>query len=99
MVDVSQEFEVLLTTENEVQIEHPTWSSVAVRDYVARGRNTVLVAEQLSGAEDSQAGVDPLAFALINDIRRQIGSGNPLTSDETGFTVDTTNLSVDMAEA
>jgi len=37
--------------------------------------------------------------AQINAIRNQIGSGDFLTSDETGFTVDSTNLSVDMTEA
>ena len=35
----------------------------------------------------------------LNAIRDQIGSGDPLTSDETGFTVDSTLLSVDMTEA
>lgn len=32
-------------------------------------------------------------------INQRIGSGNALTSDETGFTVDLTTLSVDMTEA
>ena len=35
----------------------------------------------------------------LNDIRAQIGSGDFLTSDETGFTVDSINLSVDMTES
>ena len=35
----------------------------------------------------------------INDIRAKIGSGDFLTSDETGFTVDSTKLSVDMTES
>jgi hypothetical protein len=35
----------------------------------------------------------------INDIRAKIGSGDFLTSDETGFTVDSTRLSVDMTES
>lgn len=37
--------------------------------------------------------------ANINDINERLGSGNPLTSDEAGFTVDSINLSVDMTEA
>lgn len=35
---------------------------------------------------------------LFNLIER-IGSGDPLTSDETGFTVDSIKLTVDMTEA
>ncbi len=37
--------------------------------------------------------------ALIFDLDRRIGSGDALTSDETGFTVDSDRLSVDMTEA
>lgn len=32
-------------------------------------------------------------------LQQQVGSGNPLTSDETGFTVDTNKHSVDQDEA
>lgn len=32
-------------------------------------------------------------------LQAQIGSGDALTSDETGFTVDSSKLSVDMTEA
>jgi len=35
----------------------------------------------------------------LNVINARLGSGDPLTSDETGFTVDSSNLSVDMIEA
>lgn len=37
--------------------------------------------------------------ARINEINEKIGSGDSLTSDETGFTVDSTKLTVDMTEA
>lgn len=37
--------------------------------------------------------------AALNEINLRLGSGDALTSDETGFTVDSTNLSVDMTEA
>ena len=37
--------------------------------------------------------------AQLNDIMARIGSGDALTSDETGFTVDLTTLTVDMVEA
>lgn len=37
--------------------------------------------------------------AQINAINERLGSGDALTSDETGFTVDLDTLSVDMTEA
>ena len=37
--------------------------------------------------------------AGLNAISQRLGSGDALTSDETGFTVDSINLSVDMTEA
>jgi len=43
--------------------------------------------------------LDLIVGARIAKLQAQIGSGNPLTSDETGFTVDLTTLSVDMTEA
>lgn len=39
------------------------------------------------------------ALAQIFALENRIGSGDALTSDETGFTVDTDKLSVDMDEA
>lgn len=43
--------------------------------------------------------IDNSALALIFALENRIGSGDFLTSDETGFTVDTDKLSVDMDEA
>ncbi len=43
--------------------------------------------------------VDNTALALLFALENRIGSGDFLTSDETGFTVDTDKLSVDMDEA
>ena len=37
--------------------------------------------------------------AAVNAINQRLGSGDALTSDETGFTVDSTLLSADMDEA
>ena len=39
------------------------------------------------------------SVSAFYSIQNQIGSGDPLTSDETGFTVDSDMLSVDMVEA
>ena len=41
----------------------------------------------------------PLQVARLTAIEQRLGSGDALTSDETGFTVDTTALSVDMDES
>ena len=43
--------------------------------------------------------VDSLSIALVAKLQKQVGSGNFLTSDETGFTVDSGRLSCDMDEA
>lgn len=43
--------------------------------------------------------VQSTALAQIFALENRIGSGDALTSDETGFTVDTDKLSVDMDEA
>lgn len=38
-------------------------------------------------------------LSLVNALENRLGSGDALTSDETGFTVDSDKLSVDMTEA
>lgn len=38
-------------------------------------------------------------LSLVNALENRLGSGDALTSDETGFTVDSTTLTVDMTEA
>lgn len=38
-------------------------------------------------------------FSVLFSLQDRIGSGDALTSDETGFTVDSINLTVDMDEA
>ena len=54
--------------------------------------NTTIIIEQLKTIKTDQS-------AALDDINERLGSGDPLTSDETGFTVDSTNLTVDMIEA
>ena len=41
----------------------------------------------------------PLNRANLFALENRLGSGDFLTSDETGFSVDATNLTVDMTEA
>ena len=42
---------------------------------------------------------DNTALSLLFSLESRIGSGDFLTSDETGFTVDSTKLTVDQTEA
>jgi len=37
--------------------------------------------------------------AIVFALQERIGSGDDLTCDETGFTIDSTKLSIDMTEA
>lgn len=99
MANTAQQFEGVFFTYRDVKEANPGWSDQMIEDYLSIKRNTVLVAETTDTAFDSEIGTDNLAMALINKVQAQVGSGNPLTSDETGFTVDTTKLTVDMDEA
>lgn len=99
MANTPQNFTQIFLTYKDVREANPNWSDRMIEDYLSFKRDLVLVANTADDATDSNTGTDPLALALINNIRRQIGSGNLLTSDETGFTVDTDKLSVDMDEA
>jgi len=73
----------------------------------ASGNITIRFAEFLSGVGvevNSLVAVSEASFnislgAQLADLQQQVGSGDALTSDETGFTVDLDTLSVDMTEA
>ena len=52
-----------------------------------------------SSIEDLESIIFLQADAKLYALNDRIGSGDPLTSDETGFTVDSTALTVDMDEA
>ena len=57
------------------------------------GRESNTASTIISAIESSSV------MALVNDLSQRVGSGQFLTSDETGFTVDSDLLSVDMVEA
>lgn len=52
-----------------------------------------------SSAEVAAQTSNKSALSRIFALENRLGSGDPLTSDETGFTVDSDRLSVDMIEA
>ena len=57
--------------------------------------------ENLGREVNGIAGSEPpeTPNAMLFDLQGQIGSGDPLTWDETGFTWDSTKLSFDQTEA
>jgi len=97
MADIVNEFEVRLVTYNDVREAHPNWSESAIEDYMARLRDVIKLADQSNTIENTI--VDNSQNAMLFELNARVGSGDPLTSDETGFTVDSSNLSVDMIEA
>ena len=59
------------------------------------GETSDVVSVSLESSINKNANI----FSVLFSLQEKIGSGDFLTSDETGFTVDSTNLSVDMDEA
>lgn len=105
MADTENSFEQVFTTYKEVKEANPEWSDRMIEDYLSLKRDlvvTVNIADQaIEDAADAESQAEAGVFlaSRIHQIQAQIGSGNFLTSDETGFTVDSTKLSVDMDEA
>ncbi len=66
-------------------------------------RFNAFIRELTNQTNDTSAEVDTSVFieslSLIADINNRIGSGDTLTSDTTGFTVDSDVLFSDMTEA
>ena len=99
MVDTANDFTQIFLTYKDIRDANPKWSDKMVEDYLALKRDLADTADTADDNSDLGSGVDPYCFALITQLRIDIGSGNFLTSDETGFTVDTDKLTVDMDEA
>ena len=70
----------------------PTTRFIEYLEQLTRDTNTTTSAVSIN-SDGSAARAQLLALQL------QVGSGDFLTSDETGFTVDTDKLTVDMDEA
>jgi len=59
-----------------------------------------LLTEQTNtNTNEISAAVSIEIFALIADINNRLGSGDALTSDSDSFTIDSTELFVDLTEA
>jgi len=88
-----------LLTYADVTEAHPNWSSVEVEDYLAMKQDLADTADAGEDIVSSEVGSDPRTTALLSTLQAQLGSGNPLTWDETGFTWDSDRLSFDQDEA
>jgi hypothetical protein len=91
MADIVNDFEAVLTTYFEVKEQHPEWSDVAVEDYMARLRDSVLIGET--------------ANAIINnvDIIEQVADLIPITPNRVFYSTikdsNYTAISGDFVEA
>jgi hypothetical protein len=75
------------------------WDDAIIEEWLNLFRNLITLANGVDDAEAAGTAPQSQSVSILYDLRAQLGSGNPLTSDETGFTVDSTNLSVDQDEA
>ena len=99
MASLKVGFTQIFLTYKDVKEANPSWSDRMVEDYLSLKRDLQTTADSADEVQASESEDAPLSRALINELRAQIGSGDPLTSDETGFTVDSDKLTVDMSEA
>jgi hypothetical protein len=88
-----------LLTYADVAEAHPKWSQIEIEDYLSIKQDIDDTAASEDNVLSSEIGIDPRTTALLSTLQAQVGSGNALTSDETGFTVDSDKLSADMSEA
>lgn len=105
MADTQLQFRQIFLTYRDVKEHNPTWSTQMIEDYMATKQSIFITSVAADNAQDTADNAETIAetvsalSAQILQIRKEIGSNNPLTSDETGFTVDTDRLTVDMDEA
>ena len=76
------------------------WNDQVVIDYLALISNIFDLADEADSiSSESSSNTFPQIQQRLNALNDRIGSGDALTSDETGFTVDSTRLTVDRVEA
>jgi hypothetical protein len=99
MADITDNFENVFLTYQDIKNLNMDWSDRMIEDYLALKRDLLATATASEAIVAGEIGADTYSTAFINKLQAQVGSGNFLTSDETGFTVDSDRLSVDMDEA
>ena len=99
IADTLQNTGQVLLTYRDIREANPNWSEQMIEDYASLKSDVFtvsIVGDTNTSIIDSGNGN---ILAQLNEINNRLGSGDPLTSDETGFTVDSTKLTVDMTEA
>lgn len=99
MANTAQEFEQVFLTYKDVREANPDWTEQMIEDYLSLKRDLLLTADTGDATTSENTGSDLLALALAVDLRRDVGSGDALTWDETGFDWSQTNLTFDQDEA
>jgi hypothetical protein len=76
------------------------WEEWVIEDYLSILRNILEIAETVD-TNEANANVDDVLqlAALYSNLNDRVGSGDPLTWDDTGFSWDTDKLSFDQTEA
>ena len=98
MADTRLKLRGLVLSAYEIK-ELTDWPDAMVEDYLNILENLITLSSGIDESEAAGTAPQSQSVAILYDLRAQLGSGNPLTSDETGFTVDSTKLSVDQTEA
>jgi hypothetical protein len=70
-----------------------------VEDYMSMKSDILLTADNGDATATIVNAAPSSLNAMIDEINDRLGSGDALTSDETGFTVDSLALTVDQTEA
>ena len=77
-----------------------SWSDSMIEDYLNIFDNIISLADTI---DENEATSESFGFnqtqSQLNELASKVGSCDPLTSDDTGFTVDSIKLTVDMDEA
>jgi hypothetical protein len=99
MPDTPSKFTQVFIAYKEVKEAHPEWSDRDIEDYMGVKADLLLTAEAGDGTTSIVNSLHSPLSAALDDINERLGSGDPLTWDETGFSWDSTNLTFDQTEA
>lgn len=99
MADLTEKFTQVFLTYKDVKEANPEWSDIMIEDYLSIKRDLTTTADSADEVQDSEVEEAPQLRAQMNELRAQLGTGDPLTADETGFTADTSRITADRTRA
>ena len=97
MADTKLSFTQVFLTYREVRTNNPQWTEEMIEDYLSLKRDLLTVSN--TGDDVVNALSNAAIDATVFDLKNYVGTADKLTSDETGFTVDSIKLTVDMTHA